>query len=70
MTGAPQQKKTDGNQKIHYKDAIRLLLFFLGYGDKWASIQQWTGVNDSTAYKVVMWILEQVDPSNSPLTNS
>jgi hypothetical protein len=40
----PKDQKPAGNQKVHFKDVVRLLLFWLLFGDSMPDMELKTGI--------------------------
>jgi hypothetical protein len=38
-----EKQRTGGNEKIHWKDACRMLLFLVAHGDSWPELVKTTG---------------------------
>lgn len=51
-----QDKSTLGNRKIHWKDAVKLLLYQIASGKNFGKIAK-KGIAHSTLHKVIAWIL-------------
>jgi len=43
------------HSKAHFKDILLIFFFFLAYGDSYKKIQDWTGLDDSTACTIFPW---------------
>lgn len=53
----PQLQKTACHKEIHWKDAVRMLLYHIVCGVKWSDFEKYLGIPDATAWEVIQWIL-------------
>jgi len=49
------------HSKAHFKDILLIFFFFLAYGDSYKKIQDWTGLDDSTACTIFTWLFSMVE---------
>jgi hypothetical protein len=47
-----------GNEAVHWKDVVRMLLYHVAFGEHWDAFFKNLGVPSSTAHTIIGWILK------------
>jgi len=55
-----ESRKTAGNHRVHWKDVVRVLLFWIGYGDNFRKLGEAVKLPKSTVHEIIVWALALV----------